>query len=79
MERIQGGQDKLALPKLKVGDFVIGQDPKTREWTLGGTVVESTVHGDRSMFVKFRKSRYRMFNIENVKKDTADEFRYDKE
>ena len=40
----------MAWPKLCLGDMVRGQDPKTKEWSLKGKVME-LVHGDRSVNV----------------------------
>ena len=44
-DRLKGDQEKTALQKLEVIDLMPGQDPKTGEWTMAGTV-ESTANGE---------------------------------
>ena len=44
-DRVKGDQEKTALQKLEVIDLMPGQDPKTGEWTMAGTV-ESTANGE---------------------------------
>ena len=41
--------------------------------------VESTAHGERSVYVKFHKSRSRMFNNKDMKRDTMIKFCYNQE
>ena len=65
-------------PQLSAGDLVRGQDPKTKEMTMAG-VVDSIVHGVRSVFIKFHKRRSQLFSREDVKPYTTDEFLYNKE
>ena len=65
-------------PQLSAGDLVRGQDPTTKEMTMAG-VVDSIVHGVRSVFIKFHKRRSQLFSREDVKPYTTDNFLYNEE
>ena len=56
LDRGNPEQERRALPKLRVGDLVLGQEPKppgnTGKWDMAGTV-KSTTHEEKSVFVKF--------------------------
>ena len=80
-ERVTGGckkveedKTKMAWPKLCLGDMVRGQDPKTKEWSLKGKVME-LVHGDRSVNVDLEDGRLRLIERSAVRKDTTKAYR----
>ena len=64
----------MAWPKLCLGDMVRGQDPKTKEWSLKGKVME-LVHGDRSVNVGLEDGRLRLIERSAVRKDTTKAYR----
>ena len=49
-KKVEEDETKKAWPKLYAEDMVRGQNPKTKEWSLKGEVLEM-VHGDRSMWI----------------------------
>ena len=69
-DRVTKDKEKKAWPKLKVGEAVRGQDPKSDIWEIGGTVTD-VVHRGRSVFVEFYKGGSRLFKRANVKVDTT--------
>ena len=76
-ERVKGGckkveedETKKAWPKPHAGDMVRGQDPKTKERSLKGKVLEK-VHGDRSVNVDIEDGRLRLIERSSVRKDTT--------
>ena len=69
-DRVTKDKEKKAWPKLKVGEAVRGQDPKSDIWEIGGTVTD-LVHRGRSVFVEFYKGGSRLFKRANVKVDTT--------
>ena len=73
-KRLQEDETKRAWPKLYAGDMVRGQDPKTKEWSLKGEVLEM-VHGDRAVNVDLDDGRTRLFERKAVKKDTTKTYR----
>jgi hypothetical protein len=73
-ERVTKDKEKKAWPKLKVGEAVRGQDPKSDIWEIGGTVTD-LVHRGRSVFVEFYKGGSRLFKRANVEVDTTKKVR----
>ena len=65
MQKKEDGDDTPVLPKLRVGNLVRGQNPKSKEWTMAGRV-EANVHRDRAVFVKVHKKGNRMFQRKHV-------------
>ena len=63
-------EDRPGLPPLEVGDLVVGQNPRSDQWTMAGEVSVVT-HGGRTYWVKFHKGGGRLFSRVDLKKDKS--------
>ena len=77
-KKVKKDEEKRGWPKLKEGDMVKGQHPKTKIWDMTGKVADM-VHGGRAVFVKFHSGGSRLFRREDVRKDTTKEHEYKEE
>ena len=63
-------EDRQGLPLLEVEDLVLGQHPKTSEWTLVGEV-SAVTHGARAYYVKYHEGGGRLFSRKDLKLDNT--------
>ena len=68
-------EDRPGLPPLVVGDLVVGQHPKSGQWTLAGEVSTAT-HGGRAYWVKFHEGGGRLFTRVDLKLDKSGVYGY---
>jgi len=68
-------EDRPGLPPLVVGDLVVGQHPKSGQWTLAGEVSAAT-HGGRAYWVKFHEGGGRLFTRVDLKLDKSGVYGY---
>ena len=68
-------EDRPGLPPLGVGDLVVGQHPKSGQWTLAGEVSTAT-HGGRAYWVKFHEGGGRLFTRVDLKLDKSGVYGY---
>ena len=68
-------KDRPGLPPLVVGDLVVGQHPKSGQWTLAGEVSAAT-HGGRAYWVKFHEGGGRLFARVDLKLDKSGVYGY---
>ena len=66
--RVTKEEDRQGLPPLEVEDLVVGQYPKSSEWTLAGEVLAVT-HGARSYLGKYHEGGGRLFSRKDLKLD----------
>ena len=53
-------EDRPGLPPLEVGDLVVGQNPKSNQWTMAGEV-SAVTHRDRAYWIKFHEGGGRLY------------------
>ena len=75
--RATKGEDRQGLPPLEVGDLVVGQHPKSSEWTLAGEV-SAVTHGARAYYVKYHEGGGRLFTRADLKLDKSGVYGYTK-
>ena len=68
-------EDRPGLPPLEVGDLVVGQHPKSSEWTLAGEV-SAVAHGARAYYVKYHEGGGRLFTRVDLKLDKSGVYGY---
>ena len=68
-------EDKPGLPPLEVGDLVVGQNPRSDQWTMAGEV-SAVTHGGRAFWDKFHKGGGRLFTRVDLKKDKSGAYGY---
>ena len=60
---------------MEVGDLVVGQHPKSGQWTLAGEVSTAT-HGGWAYWVKFHEGGGRLFSRVDLKLDKSGVYGY---
>ena len=73
--RAVADEDKPGLAPLCMGDLVVGQHPKSKEWSLDGEVTEVT-HSDRAYIVTYLEEGNGMFARLDLKLDKTRRFDY---
>ena len=66
--RAVAAEDKPGLAPLQVGDLVVGQHPKSMEWTMDGEVTAVT-HGERAYIMTYHDGGQRMLTRNQLKLD----------
>ena len=68
-------EDRQGLAPLEVGDLVVGQHPKSCQWTMSGEV-STVTHGGRAYWVKFHEGGGRLFSRVDLKLDRSGNYGY---
>ena len=68
-------EDRPGLAPLEVGDLVVGQHPKSCQWTMSGEV-STVTHGGRAYWVKFHEGGGRLFSRVDLKLDRSGNYGY---
>jgi hypothetical protein len=63
------------LPPLELGDLVVGQHPKSGQWTMAGDV-STVAHGGRAYWIKFHEGGGRLFSMVGLKLDKSGVYSY---
>ena len=60
--------DRQGLPPLEVGDLVVGQYPKSSEWTLAGEV-SAVTHWATAYYARYHEGGEMLFSRKDLKLD----------
>ena len=68
-------EDRPGLAPLGVGDLVVGQHPKSGQWTMAGEV-STVTNGGRAYWIKFHEGGGRLFSRVDLKLDRSGVYGY---